>query len=140
MSGTSIEASAETPSKHGSSNSLTCPSRSNSFENLHGSHPQYQDSIVTIEELRAQLNSCFTCGVSWIQEHVTLDCPECGDYPLERPCPMCNGRCRVTWKRNVTASHTNRKARWTGECGFSCNNPTTHEDNLPSLEKLRATT
>jgi len=29
-------------------------------DGLQGSHPQYQDTILTIEELRAQLNSCFT--------------------------------------------------------------------------------
>lgn len=138
MSTTSAEATSKTPSQHGSNNSLTCISRSDSFETLQGSHPQYQDTVVTIEELRAQLNSCFTCGVSWIAEHVSLDCSECGGYSLQRPCPVCDGRCHVTWKRNLTGSHASRKARWTGKCGLSCG-PSHEESLVPALEKLRAT-
>lgn len=41
--------------------SLSCHSSCGSVDDgLQGSHPQYQDTILTIEELRAQLNSCFT--------------------------------------------------------------------------------
>ncbi|XP_024877719.1 protein pinocchio [Temnothorax curvispinosus] len=107
-------------------------------DGLQGSHPQYQDTILTIEELRAQLNSCFTCGVSWSEEHVSLDCSECGGYSLQRPCPLCDGRCHTAWKRDLTMSHASGKARWIGECGLSCG-PSLEESLVPALEKLRAT-
>lgn len=60
------------------------------------------DNVLTIEELRAQLGSCFTCGVSWTDDHVSLDCSECGGYSMERPCPLCDGKCGVQWKRDFT--------------------------------------
>lgn len=48
--------------------------------------------------------SCFLrrCGVSWSEEHVSLDCSECGGYSLQRPCPLCDGRCHTAWKRDLT--------------------------------------
>lgn len=138
MSATSVQTATETLSRHGSNISLSCHSICESVDDSHqDSHPQYQDTILTIEELRAQLNSCFTCGVSWNQEHVSLDCSECGGYSLQRPCPLCDGRCHTSWKRDLTMSHASGKARWTGECGLSCG--TSLEDSLvPALEKLRA--
>lgn len=140
MSVTSVQpASTESLSRHGSNISLSCHSLCGSVDDgLQGSHPQYQDTILTIEELRAQLNSCFTCGVSWSEEHVSLDCSECGGYSLQRPCPLCDGRCRTAWKRDLTMSHASGKARWIGECGLSCG-PSLEESLVPALEKLRAT-
>lgn len=61
-----------------------------------------QNNIVTIEDLRVQMGSCFTCGVSWTDDHVSLDCSECGGYGLERPCPLCDGCCGTVWKRDFT--------------------------------------
>ncbi|XP_020294190.1 protein pinocchio [Pseudomyrmex gracilis] len=140
MSVTSVQpATTESLSRHGSNISLSCHSLCGSMDdNMQGSHPQYQDTILTIEELRAQLNSCFTCGVSWSEEHVSLDCSECGGYSLQRPCPLCDGRCRTAWKRDLTMSHASGKARWIGECGLSCG-PSMEESLVPALEKLRAT-
>ncbi|XP_043523143.1 protein pinocchio isoform X1 [Frieseomelitta varia] len=136
---TSVQPAAESLSRHGSNISLSCHSSCGSVDDgLQGSHPQYQDTILTIEELRAQLNSCFTCGVSWSEEHVSLDCSECGGYSLQRPCPLCDGRCRASWKRDLTMSHASGKARWIGECGLSCG-PSIDEPMVPALEKLRAT-
>uniref|UniRef100_A0A0A9XD94 Chaperone protein DnaJ n=3 Tax=Lygus hesperus TaxID=30085 RepID=A0A0A9XD94_LYGHE len=76
------------------------------------------EPVLSIEELRLQLNSCFTCGVSWTEDHVSLDCSECGGYSLERPCPTCEGHCSAVWKRDLTMSHACGKARWTGSCGL----------------------
>ncbi|CAK9811925.1 hypothetical protein ANTQUA_LOCUS7019 [Anthophora quadrimaculata] len=136
---TSVQPATESLSRHGSNISLSCHSSCGSVDDgLQGSHPQYQDTILTIEELRAQLNSCFTCGVSWSEEHVSLDCSECGGYSLQRPCPLCDGRCRTSWKRDLTMSHTSGKARWIGECGLTCG-PSIEEPLMPALEKLRAT-
>ncbi|XP_014476672.1 PREDICTED: uncharacterized protein LOC106745513 [Dinoponera quadriceps] len=138
MSVTSVQPNTDSLSRHGSNISL-CHSLCGSVDDgLQGSHPQYQDTIVTIEELRAQLNSCFTCGVSWSEEHVSLDCSECGGYSLQRPCPLCDGRCHTAWKRDLTMSHASGKARWIGECGLSCG-PSLEESLVPALEKLRAT-
>ncbi|XP_015186812.1 PREDICTED: uncharacterized protein LOC107071900 [Polistes dominula] len=139
MSVTSVQPTSESLSRHGSNISLSCHSLCDSVDsNNQGSHPQYQDTILTIEELRAQLNSCFTCGVSWSQDHVSLDCSECGGYSLQRPCPLCDGRCRKEWKRDLTMSHASGKARWDGECGLCCG-PAVEESLVPALEKLRAT-
>ncbi|OXU25586.1 hypothetical protein TSAR_001229 [Trichomalopsis sarcophagae] len=138
MSVTSVQNTTENLSRHGSNISLSCHSLCGSVDESLGSHPQYQDTILTIEELRAQLNSCFTCGVSWSEEHVSLDCSECGGYSLQRPCPLCDGRCHAVWKRDLTMSHASGKARWIGECALSCG-PTLEESLVPALEKLRAT-
>ncbi|XP_011314124.1 uncharacterized protein Pino [Fopius arisanus] len=139
MSVTSVQTTTESLSRHGSNISLSRHSLTGSVDDgLQDSHPQYQDTILTIEELRAQLNSCFTCGVSWSEEHVSLDCSECGGYSLQRPCPLCDGRCHTSWKRDLTMSHASGKARWIGECGLSCG-PSLDESLVPALEKLRAT-
>ncbi|XP_017107292.2 protein pinocchio isoform X1 [Drosophila bipectinata] len=74
------------------------------------------DSVLTIEELRQHMGSCFTCGVSWTDDHVSLDCSECGGYSLERPCPLCDGQCGVQWKRDFAMSHACSQARWVGVC------------------------
>ncbi|XP_017061068.1 protein pinocchio isoform X2 [Drosophila ficusphila] len=74
------------------------------------------DNVLTIEELRQQMGSCFTCGVSWTDDHVSLDCSECGGYSLERPCPLCDGQCGVQWKRDFAMSHACSQARWVGVC------------------------
>ncbi|KDR06403.1 hypothetical protein L798_04000 [Zootermopsis nevadensis] len=87
-----------------------------SLEELHNYFNS--DAVLSIEELRLQLNSCFTCGVSWHEDHVSLDCRECGGYSLERPCPLCDGRCSNVWKRDLTMSHASGKARWEGECAL----------------------
>lgn len=77
---------------------------SSSFSDLVGS-PSLDlssDTVLTIEDLRAQMGQCFTCGVSWTDDHVSLDCSECGGYSMERPCPMCDGACGQVWKRDFT--------------------------------------
>ncbi|KAL0274831.1 UNVERIFIED_CONTAM: hypothetical protein PYX00_002860 [Menopon gallinae] len=85
---------------------------------INRSQSQSEQAVLSIEELRLQLNSCFTCGVSWQEEHVSLDCSECGGYSLERPCPMCDGQCDNMWKRDLTMTHASGRARWEGECGL----------------------
>ncbi|XP_052126780.1 protein pinocchio isoform X1 [Frankliniella occidentalis] len=116
-----------------------------SVANSANSTASVQEPVVSIEELRLQLNSCFTCGVSWHEDHVSLDCQECGGYSLERPCPRCDGRCGGTWKRDLTMSHASGKARWEGKCLHSTstqmikNLVSEDESHLCSrLEKLTA--
>lgn len=70
----------------------------------------------TIEQIKDDYNSCFSCGVSWSENHVSLDCRECGGYALTRPCLACEGRCGAQWSRNLAASHGNRQAQWEGRC------------------------
>ncbi|XP_067625069.1 protein pinocchio [Eurosta solidaginis] len=90
---------------------------SSSLSDLVGSPLEISvDNVLTIEELRQHMGSCFTCGVSWTDDHVSLDCSECGGYSLERPCPLCDGQCGVQWKRDFTMSHACGKARWHGVC------------------------
>nr|XP_053629428.1 protein pinocchio-like isoform X1 [Cherax quadricarinatus] len=77
------------------------------------------EPMMTLEDLRSQFNSCYTCGVSWSDNHVSLDCRECGGYSLERPCPLCDGKCHSSWRRDISMSHSVGKAHWEGECGLS---------------------
>lgn len=52
------------------------------------------------------INDLFTlnrCGVSWQEDHVSLDCSECGGYAMQRPCPNCEGKCQSIWRRNLVA-------------------------------------
>lgn len=51
---------------------------------------------------RLLISSLCRCGVSWYEDHVSLDCRECGGYSLERPCPTCEGSCSAVWKRDLT--------------------------------------
>lgn len=81
----------------------TSLSMSSSLSDLVGSPLEISmDNVLTIEELRQHMGSCFTCGVSWTDDHVSLDCSECGGYSVERPCPLCDGQCGVQWKRDFT--------------------------------------
>ncbi|XP_068915444.1 protein pinocchio [Tenebrio molitor] len=103
----------------------------------------HSDHVLTIEELRLQMTSCFTCGVSWSDSHVSLDCSECGGYALERPCPECDGVCGAVWKRDLSMSHASSKARWEGKCSKqqkpkgNLTNSVSQELSL-KLEKLSA--
>ena len=72
--------------------------------------------MITLEELRSLYRSCFKCGVNWHEGQVTLDCSECGGYSMSRPCPECDGKCGSLWLRNISASHENHAAVWTGVC------------------------
>ncbi|KAL1494502.1 hypothetical protein ABEB36_010089 [Hypothenemus hampei] len=130
---------------HSSHSSLT--TLSHSLEDIasswgYGHHQQHvaETTVLTIEELRDQLNCCFTCGVSWTENHVSLDCTECGGYSMERPCPKCDGACGAIWKRDLSTSHASGKAKWSGECQKSHNpsSPITH-DLSKRLERLSAT-
>lgn len=60
-------------------------------------HERFHSILITLLVL---LNSC---GVSWQQDHVSLDCRECGGYAMARPCPDCNGTCQSEWRRNLAA-------------------------------------
>lgn len=75
-------------------------------------------SMLTLEELKNHYNSCFTCGVTWSDDHVSLDCFECGGYSMTRPCPVCDGKCARIWTRDLTMSHAMHKAHWEGQCGL----------------------
>lgn len=106
----------------------------------------HSEAVMTIEELRNQLNCCFSCGVSWADSHVSLDCCECGGYALERPCPACDGACGALWKRDLSMSHASGRARWTGECSSSTEAPSqtpkntalTAQELSSRMEKLSA--
>lgn len=88
-----------------------------SIEDLQQHLPlQAAADVVTLEGLKSHYNSCFTCGVSWYEDHASLDCAECGGYALNRPCLHCNGSCDEVWSRDLAASHKLRRAQWQGEC------------------------
>lgn len=84
-----------------------------SVENIHVEH---DCSMLTLEGLRSHYNSCLSCGVNWSDNHVSLDCSECGGYAMQRPCPECEGVCRSVWNRDISATHSSRQAKWKGHC------------------------
>lgn len=86
------------------------------------------DAVLTIEGLKLQYNTCFTCGVSWYQDHLSLDCSECGGYAMRRPCISCDGRCKSVWTRNLAATHELRRAQWEGQCTLETTKTTTSSD------------
>ncbi|KAK2704120.1 uncharacterized protein LOC136041239 [Artemia franciscana] len=92
-------------SRNASSNACSTPDDANLVGNL-----------ITLEDLRTQFSSCFSCGVNWQENQMSLDCGECGGYTVDRPCPACEGKCGASWKRDATSSHCLGKASWTGEC------------------------
>lgn len=90
---------------------------------LHYNHQSnYQQHYLTIEDIKSTRNSCWLCGCNWLEDHVSLDCPECDGYALNRPCPNCDGKCQQTWTRNISATHDKHKALWIGQCKFQQNN------------------
>lgn len=139
MSLAGVHHPADIHSSHGSLTTL-----SHSLEDITSWGYGHHDAVLTIEELRDQLNCCFTCGVSWAASHVSLDCSECGGYPMERPCPKCDGACGAIWKRDLSMSHASGKAKWVGECNSQsqkreqCSSPISQELSH-RLERLSAT-
>lgn len=97
---------------------------------------------LTIEELRASRNSCWLCGCNWQQDHVSLDCPECGGYALTRPCPNCDGKCKQIWRRDLSTTHDRHKASWTGQCSLngSCSSMETRTYDIGGRTVTSATT
>ena len=43
----------------------------------------------------------YRCRQCWFDGKFTPSCPECGGYPLQRPCVVCSGQCNQIWQRNV---------------------------------------
>ncbi|XP_018562195.1 protein pinocchio [Anoplophora glabripennis] len=128
MPSTMSLASVHPAELHSSRSSLTTLSHSlDDIADACWGAQMHSEAVMTIEELRNQLNCCFSCGVSWADSHVSLDCSECGGYALERPCPVCEGTCGTSWKRDLSMSHASGRARWTGECTrSSCTAPQQH--------------
>lgn len=101
---------------------------------------------LTIEELKLTLNSCWLCGCNWQEDHVSLDCPECGGYAMSRSCPNCDGKCRSIWTRNITKTHDSHKATWVGQCswageaGAACSRMDSHRLYHPHRQAARLQT
>ena len=52
------------------------------------------------------------CSSCWYEgDYGSPNCVECGGYALERPCPICNGRCGRLWKRDI-------ELVWKSICNF----------------------
>lgn len=87
--------------------------------------PPAHQHYLTLEELKMAHSSCWLCGCNWQQDHVSLDCQECGGYALTRPCPKCDGKCKQQWERNITLTHDHHRASWIGQCQLSPSTTTT---------------
>ncbi|XP_014665703.1 PREDICTED: uncharacterized protein LOC106807770 [Priapulus caudatus] len=69
-------------------------------------------------EFKQMQETCKTCNVCWSLEHISLECAECGGFAIQRPCPICSGRCGQLWTRDIDMSHAMRTAHWQGDCGL----------------------
>lgn len=59
---------------------------------------------------------CLNCEANWSRGEFTEDCEMCGGGALERPCPMCDGRCGARWQRAILDSYDFGVAHWVGQC------------------------
>lgn len=84
--------------------------------NIDINNSPFTQQFLSIEDLHIAKNSCSLCGCNWQQDHVSLDCSECGGYSLTRPCPECDGQCKTIWKRNIATTHDRHRDAWVGQC------------------------
>ena len=75
-------------------------------------------ALMQTEEYLIRANRCSSCWSIWYLGQSSHDCLECGGYPLERPCPVCDGKCQRIWTRDVESTHAFLEAHWDGECGL----------------------
>ena len=83
--------------------------------------PEYQKHVTrcrmwetTYSKLRLRFSSfwlrncvCSRCWSVWYLCQFSSNCEECGGFGMIRPCPVCEGRCGVEWKRDVSlVSHS----------------------------------
>jgi len=59
---------------------------------------------------------CTNCGADWSAGRWTPDCPQCGGFAMELPCPMCGGKCGAIYPRAVHDSQDANLAHWAGRC------------------------
>jgi len=70
------------------------------------------------EPYQKKIDTCHLCKKCWYEGQFSVNCRECGGFPLSRSCPICQGRCTRMWTRNVKLSHSFHKANWDGTCGL----------------------
>lgn len=76
------------------------------------------NALLHSKEYLQRYTRCTLCWSIWCENMCTSSCMECGGYAMERPCPICQGRCGQIWKRDVEMSHSNNEAHWEGSCGL----------------------
>lgn len=107
------------PSSFGSGiHFIAPPTMDEADEHVPGTLTEEYGKMLTLEDLKDYNSNCLSCGVSWRNEEASLDCNECGGYPLRRPCPECCGQCGAIWDRDLTKSHDKAQAAWSGVCLF----------------------
>jgi hypothetical protein len=59
---------------------------------------------------------CTNCGANWSAGQSKPECPQCGGFAMELPCPMCGGKCGAIYQRAVHDSQDSNLAHWAGRC------------------------
>ncbi|ELU16065.1 hypothetical protein CAPTEDRAFT_155984 [Capitella teleta] len=77
---------------------------------------QEVNRLMSSPEYQTKITRCHLCWSVWFKRECSSSCLECGGFAMQRPCPICNGRCGAVWKRDVEMSHSHSKAHWDGEC------------------------
>ncbi|KAK3589210.1 hypothetical protein CHS0354_020069 [Potamilus streckersoni] len=76
------------------------------------------DGLLKSQPYQRKISTCHLCNQCWYDGKFDADCPECGGFALQRPCPICNGQCSNIWCRDIKSSHSFHEAHWDGECGL----------------------
>ncbi|XP_074656797.1 uncharacterized protein LOC141910007 [Tubulanus polymorphus] len=74
--------------------------------------------LMQTEQYQKMVNTCSSCHACWLYQQITADCRECGGFAIQRPCPVCDGRCMQTWTRDPKMTHSFQKAHWNGKCAL----------------------
>lgn len=61
---------------------------------------------------------CYLCDSNWSKGEFTEHCDLCGGGALEKPCPVCEGKCGAKWKRMVLDSLDSGESHWIMNCGL----------------------
>uniref|UniRef100_A0A8W8MU91 Protein pinocchio n=2 Tax=Magallana gigas TaxID=29159 RepID=A0A8W8MU91_MAGGI len=79
------------------------------------------EEMMKSDAYQRKIDTCHLCGKCWYDGNSSQSCRECGGFPLQRPCPICDGRCKKIWTRNVKSSHSFHEAHWEGTCNLPQN-------------------
>ncbi|XP_025090005.1 protein pinocchio-like [Pomacea canaliculata] len=76
------------------------------------------EQIMQSEAYQRRIATCHLCGQCWYDNKFRVGCHECGGFPLQRACPVCDGQCGSQWTRNIKLSHSFHEAHWDGSCAL----------------------
>jgi len=88
--------------------------------NLDNCREWHQRSVRSTEATRVKVRAaaCRSCGSDWSAGDFNEACAECAGGALDRPCPVCGGRCGARWERALFDSNDSGQGHWFGRCNL----------------------